>query len=278
MNDVDFTKLHDAYASIYKHPKHKRHNMSNRVIAFDLDETLGSFVDLDVLWQILQGSGGTVDFFELADLYPEFLRTGILSILEYLKQKKQNNECGSIYLYTNNQSSANWPQQIARYLDYKLNMAKPLFDQIILAFMINDSKVELARTTHNKTYDDFIRCTMLPKSTVISFIDNSFFDDMVHRRIYYIQPRSYYHCLSKRDIIDRFLASPLAKKCPPNIGLTLNWQMSEFEPSPNNAHVDTIVAQKIMYHLKEFFFLMKQKVRTRKIRYLYGKMTRRKRK
>ena len=59
-----------------------------KVIVFDLDETIGSFADLEILWNSL----GELDFFKqsqdsfnkLLDMYPEFLRYGILNILDFL--------------------------------------------------------------------------------------------------------------------------------------------------------------------------------------------------
>ena len=48
-NDFDYTKIikGDYY-------KRKRRRSNGRVIAFDLDETLGSFTDLEILWSALQ--------------------------------------------------------------------------------------------------------------------------------------------------------------------------------------------------------------------------------
>ena len=88
--------MHGSYVQIYKgkyflKPKYKQ---VSKVIAFDLDETLGSFIDLDILWRTLKGLEKQydieVDFNKLLDLYPEFLRYGILSILEFLYQKKKS--------------------------------------------------------------------------------------------------------------------------------------------------------------------------------------------
>ena len=61
---------------------------------------------------------------------------------------------------------------IINYFNHKISRSIPLFDQIIHAFKINNVHTELNRTTHKKTYDDFIRCTLLPQSTAICFIDD----------------------------------------------------------------------------------------------------------
>ena len=274
----------DKYAKIYKgkdclKPKFKK---VPRVIAFDLDETLGSFMDLEVLWNILISINiGLNQYFfnKLLDLFPEFIRYGIIPILEYLYQQKLSGECSHIYIYTNNQCSQLWTEMICNYFNYKLNIPEntPLFDKLILAFKINDIPVELSRTTHDKTHSDFIRCTLLPKSTQICFIDNSYFPNMKNERVYYIQPRSYHHNLSFDEIIQRIT----------NINLGIEVDISSFTNvlKLNNRiaiekrqyrNYDIFVAQKMMYHIKDFFYLTKRKIRTKKIKLNIGKFTRKK--
>lgn len=72
-----------------------------KVIVFDLDETIGSFADLEILWNSL----GEFDFFKqnqdsfnaLLDLYPEFFRYGILNILDFLHYKKTKGHCYKLF-------------------------------------------------------------------------------------------------------------------------------------------------------------------------------------
>ncbi len=281
----------DRYANIYigKCFLKPRTKNKKKVIVLDLDETLGSFVDLEILWRTLTEIGlqPNVEFNELLDLYPEFLRYGILSILEYLHQKKQIGECFKLYMYTNNQCSTEWTNMISKYFDYKLNTQTVLFDQIINAFKINDKKIELLRTTHDKTHCDFITCTLLPVSTEICFVDNSYFDKMRAGCIYYIQPRSYYHNLSVNDIIGRFIHSNIGKSLSINnnhiffstiydqFQRDMHYKYSRNENK--KIETDIYVAQKIMYHIKEFFFFSKRKKRTKKNKFYYGKLTRKKR-
>ena len=99
---------------------------------------------------------------------------------------------------------------IVRYFNNKISSSQspsPLFDQIIYAFKINNIQIELNRTTTKKTHDDFIRCTMLPSTTSICFIDDFMYKDMKKERIYYIKPKAYRHHLSTDEIIIRFLYS-----------------------------------------------------------------------
>lgn len=283
----------NRYIQIYKGSHYLKSHVKKekRVIVFDFDETLGAFLDLRILWTSIQEKFGAsvIQLHELIDLYPEFLRYGILSILEYLCEKKRRGECDALYIYTNNQCSSDWTTMVCDYLNKRVYPEGSLFDKIIHAFKINNTPVELSRTTHDKTHGDFIKCSILPKTTEICFLDNTYFEDMRHRRIYYIQPRAYYHHLSTEEIIYRFLDSDLGKR----IGGTTNEQAKLYHylsscfykkgcvhdgnDGANVFQTDVFVAQKMMYHLKEFFYLTNRKQKTRKIKFAYGKVTRKKR-
>jgi hypothetical protein len=260
------------------------------VIAFDLDETLGSFADLEILWRTLLSfeKNKDIDFNKLLDLYPEFLRYGILSILEFIYNKKKKGICDKVYIYTNNQCSPIWCKMIAKYFDYKLTTDIELFDKIISAFKINNKIIEMSRTTHNKTYDDFINCTLLPKKTKICFIDNTYFYEMNNDHVYYIQPFSYRHYLPKNIIIDRFINSKL---CHDIIDFNKRYIFTDLLyiqfskegsmdiiPTKQMCETDIYVSQKLMYHIKEFFYLSQRKNRTKKIKYPNGRFTKKRRK
>ena len=191
----------------------------DKVLVFDLDETLGSFSELQWIWNAMinyshskesQKSQNSQKAFlkTLIDIYPEFLRPGILHILEYLAQKKKKGECIAIFIYTNNQHPPPWTECIIdyfnQYIEEKTNN-RPFFDQIIPAFKIGQEKIEWMRTSNDKSYEDFIKCSILPKHTEICFIDNTYFHSMIHPKVYYIQPKSYQHKLSNQDVIDRFI-------------------------------------------------------------------------
>ena len=269
---------------LYSKPKNHDPIHFSKVIVLDLDETIGSFQDLFILWRFIKKNErqeiNTILFDELLDLYPEFLRHGILSILEYLAYKKSIGECSKIFLYTNNQCSldSEWIYLITHYLDKKLGLIDPLFDQLICSFKIQNKRVEIKRTSQEKTYTDLIRCTLLPKSTEICFIDNSYYEKMKHGRVYYIQPKSYHHSLTQNEIIERCLgfieSSPFFTS---NTSKELyNW-FSKYNPHKRSyigESDDFIVSQKIMYHLKEFFILTTKKQKTRKVGIKLGRFTR----
>ena len=68
----------------------------SKIVVFDLDETLGYFTELGMLWDTIQHyfnhDLGQLTFNKLCDLYPEFFRPHIFTILKFLvmKNKKSN--------------------------------------------------------------------------------------------------------------------------------------------------------------------------------------------
>ena len=76
-------------------------NCGSKIVVFDLDETLGYFVEFGMFWDTLKhyyknknfNSGKEPVFNQhlfnkILDLYPEFIRPNILNILTYLNRKK----------------------------------------------------------------------------------------------------------------------------------------------------------------------------------------------
>ena len=110
----------EVFSNGYKRGK----STNKKVIVFDLDETIGSFGELYVLWS----NGLPVDivnnqqtFDDLLDIYPEFLRYGILNIFDYLKYKKDSGRYFKTYIYTNNILPVEWVQMIVNYIEKKIS-------------------------------------------------------------------------------------------------------------------------------------------------------------
>ena len=256
-----------------------------KTIAFDLDETLGSFGDLYLLWigieTYIQHNIDPNDLFRsIMDLYPEFLRHGILSILEFLLHKKKIGECDRIFLYTNNQCKDGWIDHILKYISGKLG--ENIFDKTISAYMIQNKMKNISRTSNNKTYNDLIRCTMISKTADVCFIDNSYYEKMLHDRVYYIQPKSYDHSLSTDEIIDRFISKWVLFPLPANFETTMyewflmNNAIRKSSLNESKITIDIAVSQKIMYYLKEYFLLSIRSKNTKKIAVNLGRFTRKK--
>jgi hypothetical protein len=245
-------------------------NNIKKVIVFDIDETIGSFFELMLLWNFFEELNVLLNqqiFNELLNLFPEFLRFGIITIFEFLIHKKQTQQCDKIYIYTNNIYSPEFPIRIKNYFDNKLNSIC-FFDKVICAFKINNQIIEPMRTTNNKTYDDFIKCTILPDNTNICFIDDTFHEKMKHEKVYYVQSKPYEHGLTHEVIIDRLFNSSLFikniednyifNKDNNNIIHYLHNYLYFFGKqkkikNKNEIDIDILVTKKLMKHIKLFF-------------------------
>jgi hypothetical protein len=231
-----------------------------KIIVFDLDETLGYFTQFGIFWDSLNEyfnqSLTQMDFNNILDLYPEFLRPNIIDILVYLKNKKNTHCCHKIMIYTNNQGPKEWCQHIIQYFDNKINYK--LFDQIIAAFKVNGEKVELCRTTHNKTHTDLIKCSQIPSNAQICFLDDKYHPEMTNENIYYINVKPYYYDLPFEVMLSRFKNSKLYNrsvndKFDSSMMNCINKYHYKYTPkSVNNNNIDVIVTKQMMIHLKLF--------------------------
>ncbi len=235
----------------------------DKIVVFDLDETLGAFVELGIFWDALDNYFNNLtknDFFDVLDLYPEFLRPNIISILNYLKHKKKSNICNKIMIYTNNQGPKHWSYDIKEYFEKRLN--SQLFDQVICAFKVDGRQVEINRTTHNKTYSDLLRCTKIPKDAKICFLDDQEHKGMEHDMVYYINIKPYTHDLPYELMIQRFIDSkiPCSAKID-NLNDFRSRVLSHMKLYAYNVkkkdklecELDRVISKRIMYHLQNFF-------------------------
>jgi len=240
-----------------------------KIVVFDLDETLGYFVEFSIFWDALNSFIKTEkinyhltqeDFNEILDLFEEFIRPNILLILNYLKYKKQTKACDSILIYTNNQCEKHeWANYIKKYFENKINY--PLFDQIIGAFKINGKRYETCRTCHEKTIHDLLKCSKLPANAEICFLDDILYPEMSGKNIYYIKVNPYVYDLSFEEMIFRFSTCELGEKIIKN-NLVFKEYMKNYmkqyaysftEKIDGEYDIDKIVTKKIMFHLQTFF-------------------------
>ena len=240
-----------------------------KIVVFDLDETLGYFTEYSIFWScldkyLLENNKYTMshkDFSNILDLYPEFLRPGIIAILNYLKNKKMSNCCHKMMIYTHNNGSKSWANFILKYFEDKINYK--LFDQIIAAFKINGKQIEMCRTTHDKTHKDLIRCTKIPDNAEICYLDDVYYPEMSHKNVYYINIKPYIYDLEFDILIDRFIKSPLRTSLIKDIDIDnfkaqmmKNIKLFNFETLEKNDkeyEVDKILSKQILSHLHDFF-------------------------
>lgn len=241
---------------------------SQKVVVFDLDETLGNFIELGMFCDSLETIRGIpipeAHFFEIIDLFSECLRPDIIKILSYLKGKKQKGECEKIMIYTNNQGPKEWTVNISKYFNNKLNTK--LFDDIVAAFKVNGKRVELCRTSHDKSVDDLIKCTKIPSNTKICFLDDQYHPYMKHSNVYYINVKPYEYNYSFEDMAERYYntygtgkfarlnSSFTLEKFTKQIVRNMNrYNFTVVKKTAADLNIDTIISKRIIEHLKSFF-------------------------
>ena len=255
----------------------------HKIVVFDLDETLGCFTELGIFWDSLQKFYGKnlpdEEFFEVVNTFPEFLRPNILSILNYLIDKKKNKSCHKIMIYTNNQGPRTWAQKISSYFDQRVGTK--IFDQIIAAFKVRGKIIEVSRTRHDKSVEDLIRCTHIAKNTEICFLDDQYHPLMEHNNVYYINIKPYTFSMPSDEMAERYYQK---KNLPVNkedfikeiVSYMEKYNYPVAEKSKVETEVDRIVSKKIITHLEDFFKRTKKKT-TRKKTSVSKHGTRRKR-
>ena len=179
--------------------------MAPVAFVFDFDETLGNFIQFSELCSALETlynmRMGSKEYVYLLNIFPRYLREGILPILKMLAAYRKKTNC-KIVIYTNNQGGRKWVRDVSTAIGNLINEPK-LFDKIIYAYKfdmggpLSDTKGETCRTSHDKRHDDFLACTRYSANTQIVFVD-----DMIHPKM--VQPLvSYIHIGEYRWNYDR---------------------------------------------------------------------------
>jgi hypothetical protein len=265
-----------------------------RIVVFDLDETLGSFLEIGIFWDALEHYYGHNLFkerlFEILDLFEEFLRPNILNILAFVKEQKIKNACDHVMIYTNNQGPKSWVKMLSEYFNTKLDYE--LFDKIIAAFKVRDKVIEMCRTSHAKSVKDLIRCTKIPPHTEICFIDDQFHPLMEEDNVYYINVKPYAFSLPYAEMAERYYDACLQDKDKKNVKndkdvkktefinrIVANMQHYHFLIHPKSQveqEADKVVSKQLLIHLENFFKKGRTKNTRKRKTVLKSKSTRRK--
>lgn len=266
--------------------KNNHKTQTPKYFVFDLDETIGAFSDLYILYKCLIDLhiNYPIESFikDQLSIFPEFLRYGMLTIFKYISQQKQKGLCNGIYIYTNNTCiPVSWTTHIINFIETEIDQPK-FFNCVIRAFKINGEILECKRTTTHKTYDDLIQCVDIPDDTEVCFIDDSLHMKMMHRYVLYIQPLMYSHHLTQNEIINRFIDNytPKNPSLKPSIVAWYTKQGYKIDTSVKtraNLEVDIEVTKKIFYHIKKFFYVGTKRLFTKSIRIESNRKTRKNR-
>ena len=253
-------------------------NPIRKIVVFDMDETLGIFSDFGAFMEILnaiiisrrKSANPKINIYdhfnEILDMYPELLRPRILEIMLFLAKMKRAGKCSNVMIYTNNSGPISWSHQIKDYFNKKAGYVGPqwigLFDKVIGAFKRpNGELVEVRRTTHDKTYSDFVQCTNMTGKFEVFFIDDREHPGMHAENVYVINVKPYTRELSMRDFMARFAGSALfnslhftrAELADSASTLSKRDMGPAKEYTKDEAEVDKMVGATILEKLREFF-------------------------
>jgi len=184
--------------------------MSNLVVVFDLDKTIGYFTQLGVLMEAIERNINRElkqqEIYILFDLFPDCFRKGIMKTFQYLIKKKKSHKI-KVIIYTNNIGPKTWVHTIKKYIENKFKY--PLFNRTIAAWKVGPLVYEKLRTSHNKKYDDLLKCAKLKKTDKIIFFDDYIHYYLKHPNVTYINNKPYEKDYIFEKMVNKLLKSSL---------------------------------------------------------------------
>ena len=242
--------------------------MSNIYIIFDLDETLGHFVQLgvinDSIESFLNKKLTQQAFNKLCDMFYDLFRPGIFLVLRYIKRKKLKNKKIKVVIYTNNNGPKSWAKKIYKYIHYKLKYK--LFDQAIGAYKIYNKLIEKNRTTHNKTISDFKSCTKANNNSTFCFIDDQYHPYMEKDNVYYIHVKPYVNILSTDIIKDNLNKLHFSENLINHVITNIN--KYHFQVEEINKKEEKKTTKQILMHIQKY---LHESTKTKKKRIVFNK-------
>lgn len=235
-----------------------------KVIVFDLDETIGNFEQLGILWDSLESTPSfhtltRTDLFHILDLFPKLFRPRFFTLMKWLKQNRVKTA-----IFTNNQGPPEWVKLLAEYTSYKIGKHRA-FNRIVRSWKTDGKIVERCRTSHDKRYQDFLKCTGYPKNTKLCFLDDQYHEGMKHENVYYIYLKPYVFHYNFQEMIDKLVMSTLSKKLLSPEGtrkharmvlrnkLSMDAKQSRFRARKTRVHdVDAMISHKVEAHIRHF--------------------------
>ena len=185
--------------------------MTNLVVVFDLDQTIGYFTQIGILIDsietITKRKLKLNEFFKLLDMFPLIFRKGIMKTFELLKLKKKDDNKVKVVIYTNNMGPKTWVHNIRKYIEQKLDYK--LFNKTIAAWKVGNKQYEKKRTSHNKRYDDLLNCCNLKKRDKIIFFDDFIHNHMMNNQITYIHNKPYKYDYKFENMVNKIFSSKL---------------------------------------------------------------------
>jgi len=241
--------------------------MPKKYIVFDLDETLGTFVQLGVFKDVLETTFKTAltqhAFNELCQAFIKYFRPNIMQLLKTIQEYKKKYSNIYLIIYTNNIGPKSWTIQIKTFLEEAIQ-EPGLFDDIIGGYIdMYNQRSELCRTTMAKLPADIRRCIGSPQNAKYLFFDDQYHPEMIHHNVTYIKSKPYKYEYTYREMIQQFLQTGLANyllqhyKNPQSFSERFAQELSRsrYYPKPitqNELNVDIAITKQMQQHLEEF--------------------------
>lgn len=211
-------KSNKSTSSTAKTKKHKttlkKSRKKKQIILFDLDETIGYFTQIGILYDMIEEfTNRKMTFresYQLLDTFPEVFRPNIFNIFRMLVERKKQNPSLIIAIYTNNQAPLSWANMIKNYIHYKLEY--PLFNTVIGSYKVGNKIQETRRTTNEKVVDDIYSIfNCKAKMCQILFFDDQFHEKMTPKqqdeKIYYLHIKPYTYDYPTNELITKYIYS-----------------------------------------------------------------------
>lgn len=156
----------------------------NKIIVFDLDETIGDFRQII---HIMNNTDKNTkkEVHELFDLYPCVFRTNLFEVFHYIARLKRERKILAVLLYTNNGCDI-FIEYVLSYIHDKLNCT--LFDVSISFNQTQKKNKNVADLLHYSKLNPYVHYK-------ICFIDDTEYDDM--KSCYYINCEPYTYDYSR---------------------------------------------------------------------------------
>ena len=178
-----------------------------KIIAFDLDETIGHFEQVSIFLNGMQNIIKTeiTDKYllKLLDIWPNIFRYKIFEVFKLIKAAKIKNHNIKVVIYTNNMGPRSWTLLIKKYIEKKINFK--LFDSVISAYRPHE-KTNF-RTTHEKTFKDLIRSINCSEESEILFFDDVYHENMKHDKLTYTKLIPYRYAVEHKKMIYDYIIS-----------------------------------------------------------------------
>jgi len=234
-----------------------------KVVVFDLDETIGNFEQLGILWDAIESNQSFYrlshhDLFHILDLFPKVFRPDFFTIIKKLKKKHVQTA-----IFTNNQGPPEWVSLFAKYTSYKIGTTA--FNRIVRSWKIDGEVIEPCRTSHTKKYHDFLKCTGYPEGTKLCFLDDQLHHGMEHPNVYYIHIHPYTYHYSFDVMIEKLVHSKYSKKLLSTnerkqkakefLRSEIHKSVEQYRFRPTKTHIsdtDTLLSKQIQTHIDTF--------------------------